>query len=136
MALLTLSEGGVSKEENRFLHEGMAEMLAREFSGTTKRLATAWAICYYLDRMTPLGLKELANRPEVFSGHDLRAAAPGITFLTFCRELYGRDRILKLFESLAKRSLQDSLTARLPATGRLPGSRVAETRCGAIFPAM
>jgi hypothetical protein len=111
MALLTLSEGGVSREENRFLVEGMAELLAREFSGTTKRLATAWAVCYYLDRMTPLGLKELANRPEVFSGHDLRAAAPGIAFLTFCRELYGRDRILKLFESLAQRSLQDSLTA-------------------------
>ena len=109
MALLTLSEGGVSREENRFLVEGMAELLAREFSGTTKRLATAWAVCYYLDRMTPLSLKELANRPEVFSGHDLRAAAPGITFLTLCRELHGREKILKLFESLAKRNLHDSL---------------------------
>jgi len=117
MALLTLSEGGVSRRENRFLHEGMAEVLAREFSNTTTRLSTAWAICYYLDRMSPLGLKELADRPEVFSGRDLRAAAPGITFLTFCRELYGRDRMLKMFESLAQRSLQDSLMAafRQPA---------------------
>jgi len=118
MALLNLSEGGVSKEENRFLSEGMAEILAREFSSTTKRLGTAWAICYYLDRMNPLGLKELANRPELLSGRDLRAAAPGITFLTLCRELYGRDRILKLFELLAKKSLEDSLALafRPPAT--------------------
>ncbi len=118
MALRTLSEGGVAKEENRFLHGGMAEILAREFSSTTKRLGTAWAICYYLDRMNPLSFKELANRPELFSGGDLRAAAPGITFLTFCRELYGRDRILKLFELLAKKSLVDSLALafRPPAT--------------------
>jgi len=118
IALLTLSQGGVSKEENRFLHEGMAEILAREFSGTTKRLGAAWAICYYLDRMNPLGTKELAGRPELFRGRDLRAAAPGITFLTFCRELYGRDRILKLFELLATKSLEDSLALafRPPAT--------------------
>ena len=117
MALLILSEDGVSRKENRFLYEGMVEMLAREFSNTTKRLSTAWAICYYLDRIASLDLKELANRPEVLDGRDLRAAAPGITFLTFCGERYGRDRILKLFETLAQRNLQDGLTAafRQPA---------------------
>jgi hypothetical protein len=96
----------------------MAEILAREFSSTTKRLGTAWAICYYLDRMNPLGTKEMASRPELFNDRDLRAAAPGITFLSFCRELYGRDRLLKLFALLAKRSLEDSLALafRPPAT--------------------
>jgi len=62
--------------------------------------------------MTPLALKQISGRPE-FSGdtHNLRTAAPGITFLTSCRDLYGRDRLLKLFESLARKSLDESLTA-------------------------
>ncbi len=112
LALIGLSEGRASQEENRFLLEGMSEMLARDFSGSVRRLGAAWAICYYLDRMTPLALKQISGRPE-FSGdaHDLRTAAPGITFLTSCRDLYGRERLLKLFESLAKKSLDDSLTA-------------------------
>jgi hypothetical protein len=111
LALLNLSGRSVSKEQNRFLSEGMAEMLAHDFSNTTRKLGAAWAICYYLDRINPLGLKQLSNRPDLFSTQDLRSASPGITFLTACRDLFGRVRVLKLFESLAKKNLEDSLAA-------------------------
>ena len=110
MALINLSGSGASKEGNRFLLEGMSEMIAHDFSNTVKRLGAAWTICYYLDRMSPLGLALLSTRAEL-SGpvHDLRTAAPGITFLTTCRELYGRERMMKLFESLSKKDLEESL---------------------------
>jgi hypothetical protein len=114
LALINLSGNGASREENRFLLEGMSEMLAHEFSHSVKRLGAAWAICYYLDRMNPLGLTQLSGKPELSgSNHDLRAAAPGITLLTVCHELYGRQRVLKLFESLARKNLEESLAAAL-----------------------
>jgi hypothetical protein len=112
MSLIGLSGGGAAREENRFLLEGMSEMLARDFSNTVNRITASWAISYYLDRINPLGWNLLASRPEL-SGpvHDLRSASPGITFLTTCRELYGRERLLKLFESLAKKNLEESVSA-------------------------
>jgi len=114
LALINLSGNGAAREENRFLLDGMSEMLAREFSHSVKRLGAAWAICYYLDRMNPLGLAQLSGRAELSgSNHDLRAAAPGITLLTVCHELNGRQRVLKLFESMAKRDLEGSLGAAL-----------------------
>jgi hypothetical protein len=115
MALISLSGGAISKDENRFLGEGMAEMLAHDFSNTTKKLGAAWAISYYLDRMNPLGLKRMSGRPELSGNHDLRSAAAGVTLLTVYRELYGRERVWRIFESLGKKSLENSLSL---ASGR------------------
>lgn len=112
LALANLMGDGASKPENRFLLDGMSEMLAHEFSNSVRRLGAAWTICHYVDKISPLELMRLSGRSE-FSGNsqDLIGAAPGITFLTFCSEVYGRDRVLKLFDSLAKKSLEDSLAA-------------------------
>ncbi len=117
-SLINLSEGGAARKENAFLLEGMSEMLAHDFSNTVRRIGAAWTISYYLDRIRPLGLSQDFDLADSFGGnHDLRTAAPGITFLTTCRELYGRERVLKLFELLAKKNLEESLTAafRTPA---------------------
>lgn len=112
LALINLSENGAAGEESRFLLDGMSEMLAHDFTNSVKRLSAAWAICYYLDQVNHLGLKQLSGRPELSGGrHDLVTAAPGITFLTVCRGLYGQDRVLKLFESLAKKDLEQALAA-------------------------
>lgn len=120
MALISLGGGSV-REDSRFLLEGMSEMLAHDFSNTVKRLSAAWAITYYLDRMQPLGIRQLSSRNELAGTlHDLRSASPGITFLSVCRELYGRDKVLRLFESLGKRSLDESLAAAF----RTPAARV------------
>jgi hypothetical protein len=117
MALMDLSGGGAAREENRFLLEGMSEMLAHEFESTVRGLQAAWAISFYLDRIGPLALKQLPSRPELAANsHDFRAAAPGITFLTACRELYGRERVLKLFQSLARKDLEESIAAAFKTT--------------------
>ncbi len=112
MALTNLSAGAAARDENRFLLEGMSEMLAHDFSNTVRRLTAAWTICHYLDMIQPLDLKTLSSRPE-FDGrtHDLRSASPGITFLSLCRELYGTERTLRIFESLARKNLEESLTS-------------------------
>jgi hypothetical protein len=117
MSLVNLSRGGAEREENRFLLEGMSEMLAHDFANTVKRISASWAVSYYLDRISPLAWNQLASRPEL-SGpvHDLRSASPGITFLTTCRELYGRERVQKLFESLAKKSLEESVSVAFRTT--------------------
>jgi hypothetical protein len=112
LALTSLSDGGAAYEENRFLLEGMSEMLAHDFSNTVKRLTAAWTVCYYLDRIRPLQLRQLSSVAGLSqSAHDFQAAAPGVAFLTFCRELYGSERVLRLFESLARRNLEGSLAA-------------------------
>ena len=111
IALIGLSDGNAAKEENRFLLDGMSEMLAHDFTNTVKRLAAAWTICHYLDKIQPLDLQKLSARPELLcSIHDLRSASPGVTFLTQCRERFGSERTLKLFESLARKNLDQSLT--------------------------
>jgi hypothetical protein len=121
MALISLSDGGAAKEENRFLLEGMSEMLAHDYANTVKRLGAVWAISYCLDRVDPFGLKMISSRPELAGNvHDLRSAAPGVTFLTFCRDLFGRERTMRLFESLARKSLEESLAA----TFRMPMARM------------
>jgi len=109
LGLISLSSGGLAREENLFLAEGMAEILAHEFSNTTRRLSAAWAISHYLDRIRPLGLPPQGLGADRFTRHDLGSAAPGITFLIACREQYGRDRVTRLLESLAKRGLAESI---------------------------
>jgi hypothetical protein len=112
LALTGLSDGAAAHEENRFLLEGMSEMLAHDYSNTVKRLTAAWTVCYYLDRIRPLALGQMSAVAGLSqSAHDFPSAAPGVAFLSFCRDLYGRERILKLFESLARKNLEESLAA-------------------------
>lgn len=109
---LTRLCGGFVREDARFLVEGMSEMLAHDYANTVKKISASWAIAYYLDRMRPLDLQQMSLRPELASAtHTLRSAAPGITFLSVLRDRFGRERILKLFESLARKNLDDSLVA-------------------------
>ena len=118
LALITLSDQGASRPENRFLLDGMSEILAHEFSNSVRRLSAAWAVSFYLDRVAPLSLNRLATRAADSPGRrDLLAAAPGITLLTLCRERFGRERVLKLFEMLGDRNPEESLSAafRVPA---------------------
>ncbi len=110
LGLLADFRGGPVREEAEFLLEGMSEILARDFSLSTKSLASAWVQSQLLDRMGQLGLKQ--QSPWVtFSGgqHGLRASAPGITFLLTCREMFGREKILKLFDALRTRGLEESI---------------------------
>jgi hypothetical protein len=117
MSVAHMAGAGAARDETRILLSGMSEILAHEFFDTVRRLGSAWLFSHYLDRIRPLELKELPGRTEIAGKNDLRAAAPGITFLTTCRDLFGQDRVLKLFESLARRSLDDSIASvfRMPA---------------------
>jgi len=112
LGLYGLSRGATLREDSQFLVEGMTKILVHEYERSSRSLSGAWVICQLLDKMKLLGLKAQASW-RAFSGdrHDFRAASPGITFLATCRELHGRERVLKLFESLRKRSLQESLAA-------------------------
>ncbi len=112
MGLYGLSRGATDREENQFVTEGMAEILVHEYERNSRSLGAAWIICRMLDRMNLLAFKAQTSW-TAFSGgrHDLRAASPGITFLLTCRDLHGRDRLLKFFEALRKGNLQESLAA-------------------------
>jgi hypothetical protein len=117
MGLLNLSDGTVSKNDNEFLISGMAEILVHEYTQSTRGLKSAWIIAHFLDQMKLLGLKIQSYRASYSEGEsDLRAAAPGITFLEFCRDLYGRDKLKKIFEGLRKGNLSQSLFATFKST--------------------
>ncbi|NWG14371.1 MAG: hypothetical protein HXY20_12645 [Acidobacteria bacterium] len=110
MALLELSEGGAAREENRFILEGMAKILTHEYDRSSRSLNAAWAHCHLMDRIRPLGFAPLASWATFSGGRlDLRTASPGITFLMTCRELNGRDRLLRLFASLREKMLPDGI---------------------------
>ncbi len=110
LGLFQLSRGATARAENEFLAEGMAETLVHEYERSSRSLTAAWVISRQLDNMKLLGF-DVQTAWASFSGgrRDLRAASPGITFLETCRELYGRDKIIKLFESLRKASFRESL---------------------------
>jgi len=112
LGLLKLSKGAAERADNRFLLEGMVEILAREYEHSSRSLNAAWVRCHFMDRMEALSLSALASW-ERFSGGrmDQRAASPGITFLLTCREASNRDRLLKLFEGMGSKTLPDSLAA-------------------------
>jgi hypothetical protein len=105
LGLLSLSRGA-QREDTEFLFEGMAEILVHEFDHSSRCLEAAWAHSRYLDEMKLLGLP-VQRSWSSFSGGErcLRNAAPGITFLATFQELQGRDRPIKLFDSLKKNSL-------------------------------
>jgi hypothetical protein len=110
LGLLALSQGA-QREDTEFLFEGMIEILVHEFDQSSRCLEAAWVFSKYLDDMKLLGLTAQRSWSS-FSGGErcLRNAAPGITFLTTFRELQGRDRAIKLFDSLKKNSLFQSLS--------------------------
>jgi hypothetical protein len=105
LGLLELSQGA-QREDTEFLFEGMIEILVHEFDHSSRCLEAAWVLSQYLDEMKLLGLASQRSWSSFSGGEQcLRTAAPGITFLTTFRELQGRDRPIKLFESLKKNSL-------------------------------
>ncbi len=110
--LYELSRGGTAREECEFLVEGMSEILVHEYERNSRSLSGAWIISQLLDKMGLLGLN-VQTAWSSFSGGrtNLRSASPGITFLVTCRELRGRERLLKLFESLRNSNLVASLAA-------------------------
>jgi hypothetical protein len=110
LGLLELSQGA-QREDTEFLFEGMIEILAHEYDHSSRCLEAAWVFSKYLDEMKLLGLTDQRSWSS-FSGGErcLRNAAPGVTFLTTFRELQGRDRPIKLFDSLKKNSFFISLS--------------------------
>jgi hypothetical protein len=117
MGLINLSGGTGSRGDDEFLISGMAEILVHEYTQSTRSLKSAWIIAHHLDRMKLLGLKIQSDWVSFSEGKsNLRAASPGITFLEFCRDLYGREKLRKLFENLKKGSLAQSLYATFKST--------------------
>jgi hypothetical protein len=115
LALIELSQGA-EREDTEFLFEGMMEILVHEFDHSTRSLDAAWAFSRYLDEMQLLGLAAQRSWSSFSGGkHCLRNASPGITFLTTFRELQGRERPIKLFESLKKSGLLASLSLAFKA---------------------
>jgi hypothetical protein len=111
LGLTELSRAAALRDENQFLVEAMSEILAREYDLSTKGLDGAWVIAHFLDRIKPLGLDALGSWLEFSGGRrDFSTAAPGITFLMTCREQYGKDKLIKLFEALKKGSLKEALS--------------------------
>jgi hypothetical protein len=112
MGLINLSQGTGVRDETEFLYAGMAETLAHDFNQSARSLSGAWVIAHYLDRMKLLGLRVQSAWPSFSNNRrTLRTAAPGITFLASCRELYGRDKVTKLFEYMKKGTLPENLLA-------------------------
>jgi hypothetical protein len=111
LGLLQIS-GGAEREDNAFLFEGMIEILAREYSHNSRSLDGAWVISQFLDQMGKLGLANQRSWSVFSEGRrSFRNAAPGVTFLTILREMQGRDKPLKFFESLKKASLTNCLAS-------------------------
>ncbi len=115
MGLLALSQGA-QREDTEFLFEGMIEILVHEYEHSSRSLEAAWTFSRFLDEMHMLGLADQRAWSK-FSGGTrcLRNASPGITFLTTFRELQGRERPMKLFEALKKKSLTESLAEAFKA---------------------
>ena len=122
LALAQQSRGVALREDVQFLTEGMVEIIAREYLGLGKSLVSAWVLAHFLDRTKPLGLATQSSAAASRGRPGLRAAAPGITFLLSCRELHGRERVVKLFEALKKGNLEEALTS----TFRTPASVLEE----------
>jgi hypothetical protein len=106
LGLLSFARQEAQIPQTAFVYQGMAELLSHEFNHSTRGLNGTWIIAQLLDRQKQLGIVPQTSW-DTFSGgrNDLRAAAPGITLLMTCRELYGREKTLKLFEGLRRSSL-------------------------------
>ncbi len=109
IALLELSRGDTARAELSAMVDAMSEIFAHEFMRTTRSLTGAWVAAHFIDRIQPLGLAAFAAGGGGPEPRDFRAAAPGVTFLLTCRETYGREKTLRLLESLGKRGLAESI---------------------------
>jgi hypothetical protein len=118
LGLLELCRGGSALAESGFLLDGMSEIVAHEFDHTTRTLGGAWVLARLMDRIQPITLRP-APQPARDPGtlHDLRASAVGVTFLMACQEMFGREKVLRLFAALRKASLEESIksTFKTPA---------------------
>lgn len=119
LGLAELSRQGTLREENQFLAEGMCEIIAREYSQSTRGFAGAWVLAHFLERTKLLGLVPQSSWSTFSRGRlDLRAVSPGVTFVTTLRELHGRERTIKLFEALKKEGLEEALTSTFKSPAR------------------
>jgi hypothetical protein len=109
LALLELSRGGAGREQSLFLLEGMIEIYAHEFRGSSRGLEAAWVLSHLMDQTGNLGLSRSSPWSEFSRGRrDLCVTSPGVTFLLTCRQLYGREKLLKLFEGLRNQGLAEA----------------------------
>jgi hypothetical protein len=112
LGILDLSQGIAGGEQTSFLLEGMSEILAHEYDRSTRTLASAWVVARLLHQMKLLGFAQQFPWSEfAASQHNLRTAAPGITFLETCRELRGRDSLIKFFEALKRFPVQSAMSS-------------------------
>lgn len=117
LGLIGLARPSVSRPENDLLLDGMSEIIEREFFRTTRGLAGAWLHARMLDSISPLSLAALTSDSESAEHNELRAQAPAITFLLTCSDSHGRDRAVKLFESLMRGiSLEESISLTMKTT--------------------
>ncbi|MBN2339550.1 MAG: hypothetical protein JXP48_13540 [Acidobacteria bacterium] len=117
LGLLNLSEGA-AREDTEFLFEGMIEILVHEFDHSSRSLESAWAISKLLLEMDRLGLARQRTWSDFSGGvRNHRSAAPGVTFFKTFRDLQGRERPVKFFESLKKRSLLKAMETAFKAPG-------------------
>jgi hypothetical protein len=120
LGLAELSKKGTLREESQFLAEGMCEMIAREYRQSTRGLAGAWVLAHFLDRTKLLGLVPQSSWSTFSRGRlDLRAVSPGVTLVATLRELYGRERTIKLFEAMKKEGLEEALTSTFRSPARV-----------------
>ena len=117
MALLELSGGGAGREDSRNLLDGMCEIYAYEFRGSARGLGSAWTLTHLMERASDLGLARLLSRDEALGAYGgICAAAPGMTFLLACRQMYGRESLVKLFDALRKEAALAALSRAFRAT--------------------
>lgn len=117
LGLLNISEGA-AREDTEFLFEGMSEILVHEFDHSSRSLESSWAIAKLLDAGGGLGLARQRAWSDFSGGvRSHRNAAPGVTFLKTLRDLQGRERPVKFFEALKKRSLLKALEMAFKASG-------------------
>ena len=114
LGLINASQGA-KREDTEFLFEGMAEILTREYSHSTRSLDVVWAMAKLLDETGMLGFSQQRVWSEFSGGKKInRNAAPGITFLLMQREI-DRGRIVKFFEALRRNSLLNALNQAFKA---------------------
>jgi len=107
--LLELSEGA-DRLDYEFLYEGMIEILVNEFRHTSRSLESAWAVSQFLDAMGQLSFDVQRSWTDFSQNRrSFRNASPGITFLMTFREIKGRERLRKFFETLKRANLSRSL---------------------------
>lgn len=117
MALLELSGGEAGRGGSRALLDGMCEIYAYEFRGSARGLGSAWTLTHLMDRAAELGLARLvSSEREPGASAGICATAPGMTFLLACRQMYGRESLIKLFDAMRKEATLAALSRAFRST--------------------